>query len=502
MARGDPVDSAEAAFLFSRAADGTWRETGRLRQTHLSSRGGTVTIDGDTAVLGGDYESFRPPPAVSYLYDLRHAGSPQPALSVGGSCDVETLVTVTNGPPSGAVELWWGTERGSTPVDDGPCAGTLVDLDAATLGDVVALDDAGVGTTILSPPPPLCGRTLQGLEQAACATSRLAATVLAEAATIDLGATRVVLEGDVAVVSDRGYGDDDGYAEVHERDAGGPGAWGVTAHFGPCGSDHYCTVGDIEGDRLVLSEGETYVTTEIYDKRDGVWEYVTRVDGSPGRLSGDTLATQPYPGTAIHYRDEGGPDAWGVVAGPDAPTSSVISLDGDILAVGDTEDGEAGSVRLFERDTGGPDAWGEARRIVPEGAVAGDEVGYAIATEAGLVAAGAPGSDDIAINAGGTWLLEEGGSATLVVPAEAGFGHRVGTRVSLSDERVLSLGAGSAYLFERHPVTGEWREVVKLTPSDGAPLVDVALDGSTVVAGGDSGGLSYVFELEALLAEP
>jgi hypothetical protein len=60
---------------------------------------------------------------------------------------------------------------GKTPVPGGDCAGTLTDLDPVeVLGDAVA-DEAGVATLTVPADAGECGRLVQAVDLAACATS-------------------------------------------------------------------------------------------------------------------------------------------------------------------------------------------------------------------------------------------------------------------------------------------------------------------------------------------
>ena len=135
---------------------------------------------------------------------------------------------------------------------------------------------------------------------------------------------------------------------------------------------------------------------------------------------------QPNGGAVyVFERDLGGAGNWGERAKLTASDPSsfayfgeAVSLSGDTLLVGATQDANNGSAYLFERNLGGPDAWGQAAKLV----------------------------------------------------GDAGSAHQFGASVSLHlDTAVVGSwndGDGSAYVFERDlGGAGAWGQAVKLVPS-------------------------------------
>ncbi len=515
VARSEPREWL--GVVFERQVDGSWAErswlaadapmvAGRYRAEGLA-------VEGDTALVGdfltGPYNE-QIAPGVGYLFDLAEAATPQPALAIGGSCDRETAVDVSNALPDGAVEVWKGGARGVTTVETGPCSGARIDLAEAELAAVVPVDGDGRGTLALGPPE-VCGWTLQALDETTCRAGLLAAPTLAESVVIDFGAAFVVLDGDSAVLTDPVAGFDlNGLSQIHERDEGGPGAWGWVESWGACGPDNFCGVDDLEGDRLTFSWGESFRVLEIHERLDDEWSLAYEVsDASSGLLSGDTVAARPStrsPTVILFDRDDAGNWAESRRIESVAPSRA---LQGDVLVAGDPGDGDAGegagAVRRFERNAGGVGNWGEVEKLVPPEVATGDAFGESVALDGELIAAGAPWDDDAGPQGGVVYVFHESAGDARLVATETGVIDRLGEQVRVSGDRLLALGAGAATLFELDAESGAWREVAKLAPSDGAALTWIDLDGLTALATSGNrigiAGKSYVFELAGVVGE-
>ncbi len=150
----------------------------------------------------------------------------------------------------------------------------------------------------------------------------------------------LALDGDTLIVGAYAGGDYDGKAYIFYRDQGGPNAWGQVAMI--VGSqvtpyDYFgCTV-DVSGDTAIV--------------------------GAPGD---NGIIGMAY----IFQRDQGGADAWGQVAAltPPDPVQHgwfglPVSIDGDTAAISATGQGSDGIVFIYYRDQGGPDGWGLAARL-------------------------------------------------------------------------------------------------------------------------------------------
>lgn len=209
-----------------------------------------------------------------------------------------------------------------------------------------------------------------------------------------------------AAWEDGGPGDpitDTGEVYIFYRDQGGVGNWGQVTSLHASDAEPYDRFGfglDVEGDTLVVG--------------------AFREDGGPGNPLPDSGAAY------VHYRDQGGADAWGEVTVLRASDAlwydyfgSDLELSSDLLVVnayledggpGDPSD-NAGAAYLFERDQGGADHWGEAGILHASDAQAGDRFGLSVGISGDTVVSGA--------------ALEDGGSGDPVQDAGAGYIYRL-----------------------------------------------------------------------------
>lgn len=104
----------------------------------------------------------------------------------------------------------------------------------------------------------------------------------------------------------------------------------------------------------------------------------------------------------VFYRDEGGPNNWGLVKtleSMDSPPSDrfghSVALRNDTILVGDSrheinaEVGETGAVFVFRRDVGGLDNWGKEHKIVALDGIDRDYFGSGVDFDGKIVAIGA-----------------------------------------------------------------------------------------------------------------
>lgn len=207
----------------------------------------------------------------------------------------------------------------------------------------------------------------------------------------------------------------------------------------------------------------------------GVWfGFSLALDGDTAVVSAPVVV----PGTNgcqrgradVYERNHGGAENWGLVANLEPLITAggsncvfygwSVDIDGDTAVVGapgtfwwgstsstpDANDPE-GSVHVFERDEGGTDAWGVVKKLIAADQSAGDSFGFAVAVDGDTIVVGAPTEED-ALDA-----------------------------------------SGSAYIYPRDPVSGDWLsgQQVKVAASDAAILdlfgSAVAVDGDTILIG-------------------
>ena len=318
----------------------------------------------------------------------------------------------------------------------------------------------------------------------------------------------VSISGDIAVVGAR-FDDDvtenSGSAYVFARDLGAPEAWGLmtqlTASDG-APDDGFGSAVSISGDVIVV--GAPY-------------------DDDNGYSSGSAY---------IFGRNEGGIDAWGLVAkispsdgAPGDVFGSDVCLDGDtviIAAVGNDDNGyAAGAAYIFVRNLGGLDAWGELTKLKASDGAEGDYFGGAVALSGDTAVVGASADDDNGPTSGSAYVFDrdhEGtnqwGQIAKLTASDGSIGDNFGRAVSVSGDTVI-IGAfgddgddancGSAYIFGRNNGgANAWGQVTRIVPSvsvwDGFFGISVSISGDTVVVGADaqdtwnSSGSSYVFQ--------
>jgi hypothetical protein len=234
----------------------------------------------------------------------------------------------------------------------------------------------------------------------------------------------------------------------------------------------------------------------------------------------------------VFDRDEGGVDAWGLVAKLTASDGTSedsfgrsVSIYGETVVVGasgnDDHGSNSGSAYIFGRHQSGSDAWGQVARLTASDGASYDYFGTSVSISGDTVVVGASGNDDHGISSGSAYIFgrDQGGAdawgqvAKLTASDGASFDF-FGHSVSISGGTVV-VGAhqdyppgnasGSAYIFGRDQGGADaWGQVAKLTASDGASYDEfgrsVSISGDTVVVGspndddnGSSSGSAYVF---------
>jgi len=245
----------------------------------------------------------------------------------------------------------------------------------------------------------------------------------------DLFGVSVAIDGDVAVVGANQadvVATNAGAAYLFARNQGGLDAWGFVAQL--IGSDtdvsHQFGVSvAISGDVVVVG---------------------ARFAGA----SGEGIAY-------VFSRDEGGPDAWGEVARLTEPGAQgndrfgeAVAIDGDIIAVGaDLDDpviANSGGAYVFARNQGGPDAWGLVKQIVGAAAIGSDRFGHSVSIRNDLLVVGAWGDDDTFGESGSAYLFarhrggtDNWGEAGQFVAAGLGEDDQFGKAVATDRDVVL-----------------------------------------------------------------
>ncbi len=195
-----------------------------------------------------------------------------------------------------------------------------------------------------------------------------------------------------------------------------------------------------------------------------------------------------------------------------------IAIDNGVVAVGALFEGTrdpnrpylpgSGSAYLFDASTGV-----QIAKLVPDDAWLGDEFGFSIAIDNGVVAIGSLQDDDNGGGSGSAYLFDASTGAQIVklLPDDGGSGDNFGVSIAI-DNGVVGVGAfydndngfdsGSAYLFDAS--TGA--QIVKLLASDAVFLellgASIAIDNGVVGAGarndddnGSMSGSAYVFSI-------
>ena len=204
---------------------------------------------------------------------------------------------------------------------------------------------------------------------------------------------------------------------------------------------------------------------------------------------------------------------------------SSVAISGDTIVVGadgDDDGGtDSGSAYVYEKNpaTG---LFEQVVKLTASDAAADDRFGNSVAVSGDTVVIGADGDDDGGLSSGSSYLFEKPvtgwadvSTETIKLTAFDATGYDYfGKHVAISGDTVVigadgdddnGASSGSAYIYQRAPISGIFAQVAKLTASDAAADDrfgnSVAVSGDTVVIGayGDSSnsGSAYLFEKSA-----
>jgi hypothetical protein len=109
-----------------------------------------------------------------WAISVNGASSAEPMSAVSGSCPGPVTVKVTGLMPGASVQIWNGKGAGSTPINNGSSAGIVLDLAKARVLTTRNADANGNLSLRLNLRATSCGKPLQAIDLATCATSNVA----------------------------------------------------------------------------------------------------------------------------------------------------------------------------------------------------------------------------------------------------------------------------------------------------------------------------------------
>ncbi len=189
-------------------------------------------------------------------------------------------------------------------------------------------------------------------------------------------------------------------------------------------------------------------------------------DDDNGSSSGSAYLFDASTGTQLLklLPNDGATDEW---------FGSSVAIDNGIVAVGARHDNDngssSGSAYLFDASTGA-----QLAKILPTDGAAGDEFGFSIAIDKGIVAVGALWDADQGFKSGAAYLFDASSGEQLakLLPSDGAAEDNFGISIAI-DNGVVAVGSfqdddqgtnsGSAYLFDATNGT----EIAKLLPNDG-----------------------------------
>jgi hypothetical protein len=262
-------------------------------------------------------------------------------------------------------------------------------------------------------------------------------------------------------------------------------------------------------------------------QQNGWFGYSISVDGGRAVIGSPLKDDVAGASGAAYVFDRFGPGNW-VETAKLAPNTLLeqgdlfgasVSISGSRIAVGmigeDDATLQAGAVVIFE-DFGG--LWFESAKLFASDAAQGDFFGEPVVIDGNRVVATSQFDSDNGIESGSAYVFEESGGVWTEVaklkPLDGAAMDHFGASMDFEGDRVLigapdnddgSMGAGSAYYFQRVP-NGTWRQLFKFVAPD--PFTNdsfgfaVSLDGDFAyisavgqdLPGVNQGGEVYVYQ--------
>ncbi len=340
-----------------------------------------------------------------------------------------------------------------------------------------------------------------------------------DADELDAFGWSVAIGGDYAIVGAYGDADngvDSGSAYIFLKNS--IGIWDVgrkiTASDGTAGDQFGYSVGISDDNAIVGAykdneNGDQSGSAYIFhrDSVSGDWDEGTKItafDGSMGdyfgisvAISGDYAIVGAYKeshnGSAyIFHRDSvsGDWDEGIKIQASDGTVESwfgrTVSISGDYAIVGaykkdGTNGVDAGRAYIFHRDSGSGE-WNEVAKLTASDGSEYDFFGSSVSISGDYAIVGAYGDNEDASDTGSAYIFhrdsvsgEWGGEAKIT--ASDGLRHDFfGTSVGISGNYAIvgayhtsdnGLSSGSAYMFHRDDATGNWSEIDKILARDG-----------------------------------
>ncbi len=387
-------------------------------------------------------------------------------------------------------------------------------------------------------------------------TSQITKLTAADGEAGDRFGETVAISGDNLVVGAAGGNNLQGAVYLFERNRDGSDIWGqvkkVTAADGEAGdlfgtsvsiNDDTLFVGAIGNDDQADNAGAVYLFERNQGGIDnwGQIKKITASDGAAGdrfglsvAISDDTLLVGANgnddqaddAGAAYLFeRNQGGADNWGQVKKLTADDGAAgdffgrsVTISGDTLLIGVSQDDIQGAAYLFKRNQGGADNWGQVKKFTAPGSTVGDQFGRSVAISGDTLFIGASGDNDQADNAGAVYLFErnQGGIDNWgqIKKITTDSGSFFGEALAISNDTLLVASPGegglqgAVYLFERNQGGADnWGQVTKLTAVDGAASdqfgYSMAISGDTLLIGtvgsGSGARAAYLFNRQGNL---
>jgi FG-GAP repeat len=170
-----------------------------------------------------------------------------------------------------------------------------------------------------------------------------------------------------------------------------------------------------------------------------------------------------------------------------------VGVSGDVVVVGVSKNGDAGSFSgsayVFRRSGA---VWIQEQKLTASDAAAGDEFGFSVSVDGGVVVVGARMDDGVGSAYvfrfdGVVWVEEQKLSASDAAAGDE-FGHSVsvsGDTIVVGASQPAGAGAGAVYVYRDN--AGVWSQEQKVTAADAAADdgfgISVSVDGNVVLVG-------------------